>query len=331
MRAQYIDHTGREYSLVYDGFKQCSSIQQETRVLSDEMILEKLNSFTEDEMIEKVVLPLYKKRFGGKFHNIEFSGKDKREDGGIDIVYYEITADTKNKRYAGVQVKQGAINSSKGANGIAAITIQAQQAFTKPIHDTTDKKEYRLTSYVLLTTGEIQPKARASIVDQFEHQPIDFIDGKQLCGWIRESYKDEFAELLNDGEEGGDEGVDESLSPAEIVAQHVEQSHDSDLDDIRKTLQTLGTFEEKIVRELMINGSGTTFAIAKRLGKRQSLLEEPLDDLVAEGVLDLDDGGYCLSASAVEVARVRSAIETRIAKLGYGDELEFADVVDHLF
>jgi hypothetical protein len=299
-------------------------------VLSDEVILEKLNSFTEDEMIEKVVLPLYRRRFQGKFHKIEFSGKDKREDGGIDILYYELTADTNNKRYAGVQVKQGAINTGKGANGIAAITIQAQQAFNKPIYDTADKREYRLASYVLLTTGEIQPKARASIVDQFEHKPIDFIDGKQLCGWIRDSYKDEFTALLGDGEEK-DEGEDESLSPAEIVAQYVEQSHDSDLDDIHKTLQTLGTFEKKIVRDLMINGSGTTFAIAKRLGKRQSLLEEPLSDLVAEGVLDVDDDGYYLAASADELNRVRDAIEKRIAKLGYEGELEFTDVMDHLF
>ena len=34
-------------------------------MLSDEVILEKLNSFTEDEMIEKVILPLYRKRFRG--------------------------------------------------------------------------------------------------------------------------------------------------------------------------------------------------------------------------------------------------------------------------
>ena len=299
-------------------------------MLTDEVILEKLNGFTEDEMIEKVVLPLYRKRFHGKFHNIEFSGKDKREDGGIDIAYYEITPDTKNKRYSGVQVKQGAINTGKGANGIAALTIQAQQAFTKPIYDTAHKKEYRLASYVLLTTGEIQPKARALIVDQFEHKPIDFIDGKQLCGWIRESYKDEFTALLGEGEEN-DEGEDESLSPAEIVAQYVQQSHDSELDDIHRTLQTLGTFEEKIVRDLMINGSGTTFAIAKRLGKRQSLLEEPLNNLVAEGVLDVDDGGYNLAASVGEVNRLRTAIERRIAKLGYEGQLEFADVIDHLF
>ena len=299
-------------------------------MLSDEVILEKLNSFTEDEMIEKVVLPLYRRRFQRNFHQIEFSGKDKREDGGIDILYYEVTADTNNKRYAGVQVKQGAINTGKGANGIAAITIQAQQAFNKPIYDTADKKEYRLASYVLLTTGEIQPKARASIVDQFEHKPIDFIDGKQLCAWVRDSYKDEFTALLGDGEENEEE-EDESLSPAEIVAQYVEQSHDSDLDDIHKTLQTLGTFEKKIVRDLMINGSGTTFAIAKRLGKRQSLLEEPLSDLVAEGVLDVDDDGYYLAASANELNRVRDAIEKRIAKLGYEGELEFTDVMDHLF
>jgi hypothetical protein len=29
--------------------------------------------------------------------------------GGIDILYYELTADTNNKRYAGVQVKQGSV------------------------------------------------------------------------------------------------------------------------------------------------------------------------------------------------------------------------------
>ena len=81
----------------------------------------------------------------------------------------------------------------------------------------------------------------------------------------------------------------------------------------------------------MINGSGTTFAIAKRLGKRQSLLEEPLSDLVAEGVLDVDDDGYYLAASANELNRVRDAIEKRIAKLGYEGELEFTDVMDHLF
>jgi Restriction endonuclease len=301
------------------------------QLLSDDVILGKLNSFTEDEMIEKVVLPLYQKRFRGRFQNVEFSGKDKREDGGIDIFYYEITADTKSKRYAGVQVKQGAINSGKGANGIAAISIQAQQAFTKPIHDITNKKEYRLASYVLLTTGEIQPKARATIVDQFEHKPIDFIDGKQLCSWIRDSYKDEFSALLTPDETEIDEEDDEQLSPVETVAQHIQGSHESEIDDIQKTLATLGTFQEKIVREVMINGSGTTFSIAKRLGKRQSMIEDDLNELVGEGVLGMDDGGYCLSASSEEVQRVLYAIDQRIVKLGYEGELEVGDVADYLF
>ena len=115
------------------------------------------------------------------------------------------------------------------------------------------------------------------------------------------------------------------------MARYVEQSHASELKDIRGTLQTLGTFEKKIVQDLMINGSGTTFTIAKRLGKRQSMLEEPLNDLLGEGVLDMNDGGYCLSVSAGEVYRVRRAIQKRIGQLGYESELELADVVDHLF
>ena len=89
----------------------------EAQNLNDERILELLNTYSEDEMIEKVILPLYKKRFKGKFYSIEFTGKDKREDGGVDITYYEIKPDTKAKRYSGVQVKQGAINTGKGANG----------------------------------------------------------------------------------------------------------------------------------------------------------------------------------------------------------------------
>jgi hypothetical protein len=116
----------------------------EKALLNDEVILKQLNEYGEDEMIEKVILPLYKKRFKGKFHSIEFTGKNKVEDGGVDLLYYEVKADTKSRSYAGVQVKQGAVNTGKGANGIAAIGIQAQQAFTKPIADTTDKKTYKI-------------------------------------------------------------------------------------------------------------------------------------------------------------------------------------------
>jgi hypothetical protein len=299
------------------------------RVLSDEVIIEKLNSLSEDEMIEQVALPLYKTRFHGRFHNLEFTGKDKREDGGIDITYYEITADTKTKRYAGVQVKQGAINTGKSANGVAALNIQAEQAFTKPIYDTNDKQEYRLASYTILTSGEIQAKARGAIVDQFRHKPISFVDGKMLCGWIRESFKDQFTALIGKDEEAELEN-DDSLSPAETVAQYVEDSHESDLKDIRGTLETLGAFKEKIVRDLMINGDGTAFAIAKRLGRKQYLLEEPLNDLMGE-VVELRDGGYTLTVSGDEIYRVRKAVQERIDQLGYGGEIEFSDVADFLF
>jgi hypothetical protein len=301
-------------------------------MLTDDIVLELLNNYSEDEMIERVVLPLYKKRFKGKFLSIEFTGRDKREDGGVDITYYELRADTKAKRYSGVQVKQGAINTGKGANGIAAISIQAQQAFTKPIDDTSDKKSYRLYSYVLLTSGDIQAKARAAIVDQFEHKPIDFVDGKQLCDWIREDFSDEFLALLQlAGREPAEDEDGEDLSPAETVALFVKERFPYDIDDITGTLNTLGSMEAKIVKVLMLQGPGTTFTLAKRLGKRSSMIEDDLGSLLGEGVIGMDEGGYTLNASATEWDRVAAAITRRIRQLKYEETVNIEDVADLLF
>jgi hypothetical protein len=300
-------------------------------MLNDDALLEFLKSLSEDEMIEKVILPLYQKRFRGKFHVIEFSGKDKREDGGVDLTYYEKTVDTKTKRYAGVQVKQGAINSGKGANGIAAIAIQAKQAFMKAIHDTTDKKEYRMQTYTLLTTGEIQARARATIVDEFEHEPIDFIDGKMLCEWIRESFESEIMALLKAaGREPVEVDDEEDLSPAETVAEYVRDHFKEDIEDIRATLNTLGSFRQKIVLDLMLHKSGTAFVIAKRLGYTTSMIEDDFTYLAGEGVIGFDDGGYVMEESANESNRVTSAIESRIQKLKYEEDVSVEEVFEML-
>jgi hypothetical protein len=167
--------------------------------VKDEDIIAHLDSISEDEMVKQVIVPLYRKRFK-TFKKVEFSGKDKREDDGIDITYYEIGRETKLKEYGGVQAKQGTINTGKGANGIAAIGLQAQQAFNKPIANVEDKKTYRIHGYTVLTTGDIQPKARAQIVDQFEHKSIRFVDGKTLSEWIRESWLTEFIALFGSPE-----------------------------------------------------------------------------------------------------------------------------------
>lgn len=301
-------------------------------LLTDETILKVLNDFSEDEMTEKVILPLYKKRFKGKFQGIEFTGKNKVEDGGVDLLYYEIKADTKSKSYSGVQVKQGAINTGKGANGIAAISIQAQQAFNKPINDTADKKTYRIHSYVLLTSGEIQAKARAQIVDQFEHKPIDFVDGKALCEWIRESFLDEFNDILKAAGVESEEEEEEELSPLATVETYVQDKYETEIDDITATINTISTGQAKIYKALMLLGSATTFEIAKHLGRKSTFIEDDLDYLLGEDVITSDEGGYEIKASADEWRTVSKAIAKRIGQLGYDDgTVSVEEVMEELF
>lgn len=301
-------------------------------MLNDETILNFLNTFSEDEMTEKVILPLYSKRFKGKFHGIEFTGKNKVEDGGVDLLYYEIKADTKSKSYSGVQIKQGAINTGKGANGIAAISIQAQQAFNKPINDTTDKKSYRIHSYVLLTPGEIQAKARAQIVDQFEHKPIDFVDGKALCEWIREDFSVEFGDILKAAGVESEEEEDEDLSPLEAVQTFVQDKYEAEIDDITATIHTISTAQAKIYKALMFLGCATTFEIAKHLGRKSTFIEDDIDQLLGESVIRSDDGGYEIKASADEWSTVSKAIAKRIGQLGYDDgTVSVEEIMEELF
>ena len=155
---------------------------------------------------------LYQKAFSS-FCDVEFTGKDKREDDGIDITYYEVGRETGGKEYCGVQVKQDDINTGKSANGIAAIAIQAQQGFNKLIANTTDKKSYRIQGYTVLTTGSIKAKARSQIVDQFEHKIIRFVDGPRLCEWIREFWLEEIKDLCGTAEESEEE---EDLDPVTL-------------------------------------------------------------------------------------------------------------------
>ena len=307
-------------------------MQNGEALLNDEIILKQLNEYGEDEMIEKVILPLYKKRFKGKFHSIEFTGKNKVEDGGIDIQYYEVKHDTKAKSYSGVQVKQGAINTGKGANGVASLKIQAEQAFTKPIADTTDKKTYKIHSYVILTSGEIQAKARAQIVDQFEHRPIDFVDGKALCEWIRESFAEEFGLLLKASGNEPEEEEEEDVTPVEAVTEYVREKFADEIEDINGTIHTLTPTQESIYKVLMVLGAGTTFQIAKRLSRKATFLEDDLNDMRGEDVLTTDEGGYEIKASSDEWNTVSKAIVKRIAQLGYDDgTVSVEEVMDELF
>lgn len=299
--------------------------------MTNEEIVAYLNSLSEDEMIEKVILPLYKKRFANSFRRIEFSGKDKREDEGIDITFYEMSRETSAKEYCGVQVKQGAINNGKGANGVAALSVQADQAFNKKISDTDDKKTYKIHAYTILTTGVIQAKARAAIVDRFEHKPIRFIDGEKLCEWIRESFSEEIRALagcqddIEDGEGGGD--------PADVIIEYLKKNFAADVEVVSSTLAVLDGAKKSIVCALMENGGLKTVRLARAVGRTVHNIEDDLSDLCREELLDVDEEGYSLGAELYGPwRRIERKFEERVVALGYDDDdVTIGDIIERLF
>lgn len=296
--------------------------------MEDEEILDCLDNMSEDEMIEKVIIPLYRKRFKS-FRDIEFSGKDKREDEGIDITYYEIGRETGGKEYGGVQVKQGDINTGKGANGIAAIGVQAHQAFNKRIANSGDKKEYRIQGYTVLTTGTIHPKARVQIADQFQHKTIRFVDGKRLAEWIRDGFLDEMKLLCNQCEEPEE---DDALDPLTAILDHVGERCSDDIDELRDVYQVLDGTKQDILKVLMaLDGHVKATRIAARIGRKVTYLQEDLDSMVEEDLLYVDEDGYCLDSIAAAWSRIKSEAEDRIETLDYAGELSIEHVVKGLF
>jgi hypothetical protein len=106
---------------------------------------------------------------------------------------------------------------------------------------------------IILTTGEILPKARAGLVD-LVHEPIRFVDGKTLCTWINESFSEELDEQLRQAGRLPEEEVEEDepdLAPVEAVASYLRETCPEEIEDIESTLATLDPLKRKIVRALM--------------------------------------------------------------------------------
>lgn len=295
--------------------------------MRDEDILTHLDSLSEDEMVEQVIVPLYRKRFK-TFKKVEFTGKDKREDDGLDITYYEIGRETKLKEYGGVQVKQGTINTGKGANGIAAIGIQAQQAFNKPIANVEDKKNYKIQGYTVLTTGDIQPKARAQIIDQFEHKTIRFVDGKTLCEWIRESWLTEFTAIFGSPVTPEE---DDSEEPLDAVLEHLRKKCRKEISEIEGIYSVVDGSQQGIFKALMVLGTAKAVKIAAFVQRKVYHVEPDLDAMCREDLISADEEGFWLNVFGTAWDRIRSEAEERIELLGYSGEIEVSDVVEELF
>lgn len=96
--------------------------------LSDELIMEKLNSLSEHKMAKDIFVPLLKKK---GLKGVKFTGGQSEE--GIDVEYYEKSIADNVKLYTGIQFKQGDITySSRGSNRtVKEIKTKLKKLFQK--------------------------------------------------------------------------------------------------------------------------------------------------------------------------------------------------------
>lgn len=142
------------------------------RILSEEEIKEKLklekylSNSSEDEIIENVLLPLFR-QLG--FLRISLSGhKDKALEYGKDI-WMKYQLPTMHYIYFGVQVKKGKIDSSGKSNGnIGEILNQITMMLDSPVWDPETNKKHLLDHMFIVSAGEITKQAKNFLAEKLD-------------------------------------------------------------------------------------------------------------------------------------------------------------------
>jgi hypothetical protein len=139
-----------------------------------------LGQCSEDELIEQVLLPLFR-QLG--FHRITAAGhKDKALEYGKDI-WMRYTLPTQHFLYFGVQAKQGKIDASgvtKASNAnVAELRNQALMILAHEIFDPETNKRVLVDHAFIVAGGEITKAARnwlGNALDAAKRSQIMFID-----------------------------------------------------------------------------------------------------------------------------------------------------------
>lgn len=143
-----------------------------------------LNRCSEDELIEDVLLPLFR-QLG--FHRITAAGhKDKALEYGKDI-WMRYTLPTQHRLYFGIQVKKGKLDASgvtkAGNANIAEIHNQALMMLNHVIFDPEHNKRVLVDHAFIVAGGEITKAARnwlAENLDASKRSQIMFIDRNDI-------------------------------------------------------------------------------------------------------------------------------------------------------
>ncbi|MBU1050622.1 hypothetical protein KKG90_11440 [Candidatus Bipolaricaulota bacterium] len=145
-----------------------------------EQLLSYLDTATEDELVEEVLLPLFR-QLG--FHRITATGhKDKALEYGKDI-WMRFTLPTQHVLYFGIQAKIGKLDSSgvgkKGSANVAEIHNQVMMMLGHEIFDPEIGKRVLVDHAFIVAGGEITKAARnwlGNKLDASKRSQILFMD-----------------------------------------------------------------------------------------------------------------------------------------------------------
>src|SRR5256885_4374763 len=156
----YLDDSGRCYLRSTGTGVSTATFSQATRPLSQEEIeqrqklVEFLNNASEDEFIEKVLVPLFQ-RLG--FRRVSPTGhKDKTLEFGKDL-WMKYQLPTSHWLYFCAQVKKGKIdsNNASGAKNVSNILTRARMAIDHPIFDPEANRKVLLDHLFVIPAGEV--------------------------------------------------------------------------------------------------------------------------------------------------------------------------------
>lgn len=145
-----------------------------------EQLLAYLDSISEDELIEEVLLPLFR-QLG--FHRITATGhKDKALEYGKDV-WMRFTLPTQHVLYFGIQAKKGKIDSSgvtkEGSANVAEIHNQVMMMLGHEVFDPEIGKRVLVDHAFIVAAGEITKAARnwlGNKLDASKRSQILFMD-----------------------------------------------------------------------------------------------------------------------------------------------------------
>lgn len=149
-----------------------------------EKLIEYLNTCSEDELIEQVLLPLFR-QLG--FHRITSAGhKDKALEYGKDI-WMRYVLPTQHVLYFGIQAKKGKLDSSgvsQGSNSnVAEIYNQVSMMLGHEIFDPETSKKALVDHAFIVAGGEITKQARnwlGNKLDALRRSQILFMDREDI-------------------------------------------------------------------------------------------------------------------------------------------------------